>query len=332
MGLCCIAARRAVSLKKRRIKCKNAPGGTVDLDLVQIHRRIICMGFPALGIESFYRNRYKDVLRYLDHMYGTDYMVYNLCAEPKYRYDLTFFHGRVREFPFPDHWACPLIMIPRFVEDAVRYITSVDHAREAVVVVHCKAGKGRTGLLTCCLLMEIEPSIGGLAKNAISYYGIQRTFDGRGLTLPSQLRYVEYYERLRNEYGGEVPAKVPVVDIHQFHIRGIQAKVTITSCKWCACERVCVISLNASRCFNAQVIKSSPHFTTVNVANNDFFKKLSQDIRVEFLNGCSIVGVLTFHTLFIEREYVYRGLDKICVLKLPESAGISFDFTASLEK
>ncbi|ORC93298.1 tyrosine phosphatase [Trypanosoma theileri] len=330
MGCCCVVARHAVSQKKRRTVDRSVPNyGAVDLDLVQVHKNIVCMGFPALGLESFYRNQYKVVLHYLDYKYGTDYMVYNLCAESQHRYNLNFFHGRVREYPFPDHWACPLTMIPSFVEDAVKFISCNSPLGEGVVVIHCKAGKGRTGLLTCCLLMCIEPLIEGSAIKAIEYYGIKRTLNGRGLTIPSQIRYVEYYEVLLKQYNGQVPSDIPIIDILSFQIRGIEAKTTISSCIWYTNKGKCNLDLTSSARDNIRIEKSANYVTTVNLAKHLFFKELSEDIRLEFLNGDEIIGALSFHTLFIQKEYSYTQLDRINKMKLSEESSIYFEFASS---
>lgn len=64
---------------------------------------------------------------------------------------------------------------------------------ENVVAVHCKAGKGRTGLIVSAYLV-----FAGLAPSttaAIKMFGDVRTHDGKGITIPSQMRYVHYLEQ-----------------------------------------------------------------------------------------------------------------------------------------
>lgn len=63
-----------------------------------------------------------------------------------------------------------------------------------------KAGKGRTGLIMVSYLLY-----GGLRRNALTaraFYDKQRTFDKKGLTIISQIRYAHYFEeqlrRLKN--------------------------------------------------------------------------------------------------------------------------------------
>lgn len=184
--------RSLVSQKKRRFK-----DGKFDLDLSYITESVIAMGFPAgdrssgvLGvIEGFYRNHMKHVIAFLDQKHPDKYKIYNLCSERTY--DASLFDGKVASFPFDDHNCPPLRLIQAFVESAKSWLRqSMSH----VVVIHCKAGKSRTGLMICCLLLYLNYA--NTAEEAIAYYNLQRTHDGKGLTLASQQRYLRYYELL----------------------------------------------------------------------------------------------------------------------------------------
>merc|ERR1712139_437754 len=81
---------------------------------------------------------------------------------------------------------------------------------EHVVAVHCKAGKGRTGLIVCAYMLYKSfkhPAPGGMggglsAAEVMDQYAVERTHNSKGLTIPSQRRYVEYFEA---ELRGSVP-------------------------------------------------------------------------------------------------------------------------------
>jgi len=186
--------RRLVSKKKKRFEW-----GGFDLDLSYITDRIIAMGYPSESIESLYRNKMSDVQHFLDGLHTDNYKIYNLCAERKYSHDK--FHGRVAEFPFYDHQTPSLELGFRFCLDVEEFLES---SPSHVVVVHCKAGKGRTGTFICIYL--IWSGICQSSSEAIQLFGRMRTHDGKGVTIPSQIRYIKYFETALRAFQQTLPA------------------------------------------------------------------------------------------------------------------------------
>ena len=139
--------------------------------------------------------------------------------------------------------APPLPLVKAFCASAKSWLLG---GMEQVVAIHCKAGKGRTGesscrrrrrrrhrrrrraaaasathlsssagVMACCLLMHLGHERS--AADAIAFYNRERTRDGRGLTVPSQRRYVSYYERV---LAGEAHSGDPH---HHRTLRAVQA-------------------------------------------------------------------------------------------------------------
>ena len=172
-----------VSKKKNRF-CYDG----YDLDLTYITTRIIAMGFPSTSIEGLFRNPMEEVKKFFNTRHPNHYKIYNLCEEKKYADNIFFKQGY---FPFKDHEAPPINLMRPFCEDAKAFL---DEDEKNVIAVHCKAGKGRTGTLICCLLMYMN--VFKTSDECLQFYGMMRVENGKGVTIPSQIRYVEYFEKI----------------------------------------------------------------------------------------------------------------------------------------
>jgi len=195
------AIRELVSKKKNRYKKDE-----FNLDLTYINERIIAMGFPSENVESIYRNPLDEVRNFLEKKHKDHYKIYNLCSERSY--DIQKFHSRVSVYPFDDHNPPEFGQMRPFCEDVSRWL---EEDPENVAVVHCKAGKGRTGLMICAYLLHCKFKCSG--HDVLEYYAMKRTADIKGVTIPSQRRYVDYYASMISENLQYNPVKMYLTSI-----------------------------------------------------------------------------------------------------------------------
>uniref|UniRef100_K3WTT8 Phosphatidylinositol-3,4,5-trisphosphate 3-phosphatase n=1 Tax=Globisporangium ultimum (strain ATCC 200006 / CBS 805.95 / DAOM BR144) TaxID=431595 RepID=K3WTT8_GLOUD len=162
-----------------------------DLDLCYLHPRVIVMGYPAVGMEFVYRNPRSEVVRFLEARHEDKYFVYNFCSERERRYPVSVFSDRAACYPIEDHNVPTFEQLTAFCEHAAAWLNADP---DRVVALHCKAGKGRAGMMACMLLVRMQYA--NSAAAAIERYNRVRVRDLRGLTVISQRKWVRYYEQL----------------------------------------------------------------------------------------------------------------------------------------
>jgi len=177
--------KRLVSKQKRRYQDEN-----FDLDMSYITDRVIAMGFPSVGCETIYRNSITDVINFFHIKHNDKVKIYNLCLEKERIYNKNLFSkSQVGLFPATDHNPCPIKLILEFCLDICLYLLKNP---KGVAAIHCKAGKGRTGVMICSYL--IFSRLCETSEKAFRYYARIRTTDNTGVTIPSQKRYIKYFE------------------------------------------------------------------------------------------------------------------------------------------
>jgi len=178
--------RAVVSQKKHRFRDQG-----FDLDLTYITKNVIAMGFPSSGTEAVYRNPLPEVLKFFAFFHPNQYKVYNLCIEKQYPANTFPLQAC---FPHYDHNPPPFKTLVDFCEDARMYL---EENPSAVIAVHCKAGKGRTGTAIASYLCMKECAT---AEDAMNLFGKARTSNNKGVTIPSQHRLVTYYATYVKDY------------------------------------------------------------------------------------------------------------------------------------
>ena len=177
--------KRLVSKQKRRYQDEE-----FDLDMSYITEKVIAMGYPSTGIQSLYRNSITDIIKFFHVRHDDQVKVYNLCLEKDRIYPKNLFNNlKVGLFPSTDHNPCPIKLILEFCIDICLYLTNNP---KGVAAVHCKAGKGRTGVMICSYL--IFSGLCETSEKAFRYYARIRTKNNTGVTIASQKRYIKYFE------------------------------------------------------------------------------------------------------------------------------------------
>ncbi|DAZ98729.1 TPA: hypothetical protein N0F65_006761 [Lagenidium giganteum] len=184
MSVVSFRLKQLVSREKRRFEEDG-----FNLDLTYVTNRIIAFGYPAESFEGIYRNHYKDVFHFFEKRHPNRYQIYNLCSERSY--DKEKFHSRVMEFPFDDHCPPPIDLFDPFCRSIDAWLAD-DPAN--VAAIHCKAGKGRTGVMICAYLLH--SGVWRTAYGAMEFFAAARSLKVEGVTIPSQRRFIMYFEEM----------------------------------------------------------------------------------------------------------------------------------------
>ena len=269
-----------------------------NLDLSYITPRIIAMAFPGKGFYGFIRNNIDDVSNFLKERHGENYLVINLSGK---KYDDSKFNNNVIEHKLVDHHAPSLSSLFEICNEIHKYLT-IDLSN--VVVVNCRAGKGRAGTVICCYLLY-----SGRFKNpdeAFNYYSIKRFYKGEGVTQPSQRRYVEYFHSLLTKTKRYYPYRIKInsILIKDFDKTNRNGQYISPYCDFYNNNSDKITSTTRENYFNNRTVMVMDD--TAYITDEKFSYVVAGDFTIKlFINDMFFIkklGKVSFNTAFLEQD------------------------------
>ncbi|KAJ8376857.1 hypothetical protein SKAU_G00074370 [Synaphobranchus kaupii] len=171
-----------------------------ELDLTYITERIIAVSFPRGCSEGTYLHNLQDVTRMLRSKHADNYLVINLSER---RYDLTKMNPKTMDMGWPDLHAPPLDKICSICKAMEDWLNA---NAQHVVVIHCRGGKGRIGVIISSYVPFTN--ISASADQALDRFAMRKFYDDKvsSLMTPSQKRADQALDRfaMRKFYDDKV--------------------------------------------------------------------------------------------------------------------------------
>ncbi|XP_028987910.1 tensin-3-like [Betta splendens] len=183
-----------------------------ELDLTYVTERIISVSFPRGCSEEVYSHNLKDVTRMLKSKHADNYLIINLSER---RHELTRMNPKTLDTGWPDLHAPPLDKICTICK-AMESWLNADPLH--VVVIHCKGGKGRIGVVISSFVHFTDVSAS--ADQALDRFAMRKYYDDKvsALMTPSQKRYVWILNSLLS---GSMKINASPVFLHCIIVHGI---------------------------------------------------------------------------------------------------------------
>lgn len=232
------------SLLRQIVAGPRARHPEAGLDLCYVTDNIIATSGPSQTYpQRAYRNPLDRLVAFLDSKHGKNWAIWEFRAEGT-GYPDHLVYNRVHHYPWPDHHPPPFRLMPLILASMRNWLNGddihsetaegadgrangllgrvLDHWKDKkngrVVVVHCKAGKGRSGTVACSFLIA---ECGWTPEEALARFTERRMRPkfGAGVSIPSQLRWIAYIERWSKGKKNYVDGELEIVEIHIWGLR-----------------------------------------------------------------------------------------------------------------
>ncbi|KAK8051010.1 hypothetical protein PG993_002395 [Apiospora rasikravindrae] len=220
------------------------------LDLCYVTDNIVATSGPSQTYpQRAYRNPLDRLVEFLDKKHGKDWAIWEFRAEGT-GYPDNLVYNRIRHYPWPDHHPPPFRLVPMIMASMRNWLSGneldadgvaggdgkqannehsllekvidtwkgSDKKNPRIVVVHCKAGKGRSGSMACSYLIS---QCGWTPEEALARFTERRMRPkfGPGVSIPSQLRWIGYVDRWTKGGKKYVDRELEIVEVHVWGLR-----------------------------------------------------------------------------------------------------------------